>query len=88
MTEPSADQQAKFGAAVARSKTLKERPDNVTLLRLYALYKQASEGDLQEPKPGALDFVASAKWSARDALRGVSRAEAMGHYIALVDSLA
>lgn len=88
MSEPSPELQANFEKAVARSKTLSERPDNMTLLRLYALYKQASEGDLNEPKPGALDFVASAKWSARDALRGVSRSDAMQHYIDLVDSLA
>ena len=46
------DLQARFDAAVANSKNLSERPDNATLLKIYALYKQATEGDNGEKKPG------------------------------------
>ena len=87
MTEPDATLNARFEEAYAQSKTLPERPDNATLLQLYALYKQASEGDVSGERPGALDFVAAAKWQARDGLRGVSRAEAMRRYIELVGRL-
>jgi len=79
--------QSRFLAAVEQSKNLAERPDSATLLKLYALFKQASEGDVSGDKPGAMDFVGAAKWTARDALRGTTTAEAMTRYIALVDEL-
>jgi acyl-CoA-binding protein len=79
--------QAQFEAAVEQSKNLAERPDSATLLKLYALFKQGSEGDVTGEKPGAMDFVGAAKWSARDALRGTSMADAMKRYIALVEGL-
>lgn len=77
----SADLQTAFDAAVARSKTLSTRPDNLTLLQLYALYKQGSSGDVSGERPGMTDFVARAKWDAWAALRGTSRAQAMQRYI-------
>ena len=46
-----ADLNATFEAAVANSKNLSERPDNVTLLKIYALYKQATAGDNSEKRP-------------------------------------
>ncbi|MEW6561448.1 MAG: acyl-CoA-binding protein [Pseudomonadota bacterium] len=76
-----ADLQTAFDAAVARSKTLSTRPDNLTLLQLYALYKQGSSGDVSGERPGMTDFVARAKWDAWAALRGTSRAQAMQRYI-------
>ena len=79
--------QTRFEAAVADSKNLSERPDNMTLLRLYALYKQATAGDNGEPKPGFADMVARAKWDAWNGLKGRSRDEAMQQYIELVESL-
>jgi len=79
--------QARFDAAVEQSKILAQRPDSATLLKLYALFKQASEGDVTGDKPGAMDFVGAAKWTARDALRGTAAADAMTRYIALVDEL-
>lgn len=82
------DLQASFDAAVAQSKQLSERPDNMTLLRLYALFKQASEGDASGDRPGMTDFVARAKWDAWKALAGTSQDEARQLYIDLVDSLA
>lgn len=63
------------------------RPDNDTLLKLYALYKQGSEGDLTRTPPGFFDFVGTAKHEAWAQLSGVSRDEAMRRYIALVEQL-
>jgi acyl-CoA-binding protein len=81
------DLKTQFETAVANSKELSERPDNATLLKLYALYKQASAGDNGETKPGFSDMVARAKWDAWDKLKGKTIEEAMQEYIALVDSL-
>ena len=76
-----------FHAAVASTRHLTRRPDNAALLRLYALYKQASEGDAEGPRPGAMDFVARAKWDAWAALAGMTSEQAMHEYITLVESL-
>lgn len=81
------DLQAQFDAAVAQSKTLTERPDNATLLKIYALYKQATTGDNTEKKPGFSDMVARAKWDAWTQLKGVSADAARQQYIELIDSL-
>jgi acyl-CoA-binding protein len=83
----SADLKARFEAAVANSKNLSERPDNATLLQIYALYKQATVGDNAEKKPGFGDMVGRAKWDAWAKLKGTSADEAMQQYIALIDSL-
>ncbi|WP_058615462.1 MULTISPECIES: acyl-CoA-binding protein [Tepidimonas] len=80
--------QAAFDTALQRVKTLTQRPDNNTLLQLYALYKQATEGDNTTPKPSLTDVVARAKWDAWNKLKGVAREDAMQRYAALVDSLA
>ncbi|WP_079416653.1 acyl-CoA-binding protein [Thiomonas intermedia] len=84
---PTNDLQAAFDAAIAHSKTLATRPDNLTLLQLYALYKQGSSGDVAGERPGMTDFVARAKWDAWAALRGASRAQAMQDYIERVRGL-
>jgi acyl-CoA-binding protein len=78
---------AQFEAAVADSKNLSERPDNATLLKLYALYKQGSLGDNTEKKPGFSDMVARAKWDAWNALKGSTSDAAMQQYVDLVASL-
>jgi len=82
-----ADLKAEFETAVAESKTLTERPDNATLLKLYGLYKQATAGDNGDPKPGFSDMVGRAKWDAWNALKGTSSEDAMQRYVDLVDSL-
>lgn len=87
MTSPDADLKSRFDAAVSASKQLPERPDNATLLQIYALFKQATEGDVDGDKPGAMDFVGMAKWNARETLRGTSPAEAMQRYVGLIESL-
>jgi len=81
------DLQAKFEAAVTHSKNLSERPDNMTLLKLYALYKQASAGDNNDKKPGFTDMVGRAKWDAWNGLKGTSEKDAMQQYIDLIESL-
>jgi acyl-CoA-binding protein len=81
------DLKTQFEAAVANSKNLSERPDNMTLLKLYALYKQASAGDNTEKKPGFTDMVGRAKWDAWNALKGTPSADAMQQYIDLIESL-
>jgi diazepam-binding inhibitor (GABA receptor modulating acyl-CoA-binding protein) len=82
-----ADLKAAFEAAVANSKNLSERPDNGTLLKIYALYKQATAGDNTEKKPGFADMVGRAKWDAWDGFKGTSNDDAMQQYIDLIESL-
>ncbi|CAM8667625.1 ACB Acyl-CoA-binding protein [Comamonadaceae bacterium] len=82
-----ADLKAAFEAAVANSKNLSERPDNGTLLKIYALYKQATAGDNTEKKPGFADMVGRAKWDAWNGFKGISNDDAMQQYIDLIESL-
>lgn len=82
-----ADLKAAFEKAVAESKTLPEKPDNMTLLKIYALYKQASSGDVDGSRPGFTDMVGRAKWDAWNALKGKSADEAMQEYVDLIESL-
>jgi diazepam-binding inhibitor (GABA receptor modulator, acyl-CoA-binding protein) len=76
-----------FDSAVSRSKELTKRPTNEELLTLYALYKQATEGDVSGERPGGFDFKAIAKYDAWEELKGKSKDAAMTEYIALVDRL-
>ena len=82
-----ADLNANFEAAVANSKNLSERPDNATMLKLYALYKQASSGDNADKKPGFGDMVGRAKWDAWNGMKGTANDAAKQQYIDLVESL-
>ena len=82
-----ADLKEQFEAAAANSKNLSERPDNATLLKIYALYKQGSTGDNTDKKPGFGDMVARAKWDAWNGLKGTSQDAAMQQYISLIDTL-
>ncbi|MEZ2337828.1 acyl-CoA-binding protein [Mucilaginibacter sp. RCC_168] len=82
------DQKEVFEKAVADSKTLPTKPDNETLLRLYSLYKQATEGDINtDNPPGMFDFVAKAKYDAWLNLKGVTADAARQQYIDLVKEL-
>ena len=76
-----------FDDAVADSKMLAERPDNQTLLRIYGLFKQASEGDATGKRPGFTDFVGRAKFDAWAALQGTSSDTAMQAYVDLIMEL-
>lgn len=79
--------QAQFDQAVADSKNLSERPDNATLLRIYALFKQATEGNASGERPGFTDMVGRFKWDAWDALKGTSKEDAMQQYVDLIAEL-
>ena len=78
---------SRFEQASAAAKSLPEKPDNDTLLQLYALFKQASSGDVSGEKPGFFDFVGVAKYEAWEKLGGVSVEEAMQQYVDLVKKL-
>jgi acyl-CoA-binding protein len=82
-----ADLKSAFEQASKSIQGLSERPDNDTLLRLYALYKQGSEGDVSGPKPGFFDFVGTAKYEAWAKIQGTSQDEAMQKYVDLVKKL-
>ncbi len=76
-----------FNAAVIRSKELTKRPSNEELLDLYALFKQATEGDISGDRPGGFDFKAIAKYDAWASRKGVTKEQAMRDYIGLVTKL-
>jgi len=77
----------KFKIAVQDSEGLSTRPSNEDLLKLYALYKQATIGDNSMEPPGGFDFKAAAKYNAWAAIKGKGHEDAMAGYIDLVDSL-
>lgn len=76
-----------FEQAVSDSKSLPEKPSNETLLNLYSLYKQATEGDNNAESPAMFDFVAKAKYEAWAALKGKSKEDAMKEYVELIGKL-
>jgi acyl-CoA-binding protein len=82
-----ADLSQQFEQAARDVKGLAERPDNDTMLRLYALYKQGAEGDVKGDKPGFFDFVGSAKYEAWEKLQGMSQDQARKKYVDLVKTL-
>jgi acyl-CoA-binding protein len=82
-----ADLKAQFQQAAKDVMALPERPDNDTMLRLYALYKQATEGDVSGARPGFFDFVGTAKYEAWEKLAGTSPEDAMKKYVASVGKL-
>ncbi len=79
--------QEEFEKAVAQSKELTKRPSNEELLQLYALYKQATDGDVTGDRPGGFDFKAIAKFDAWTEVKGKTKEEAMKDYIALMARL-
>lgn len=79
--------QEQFAQAQLDSKSLSERPDNMTLLKIYALFKQASSGDAEGARPGFTDMVGRAKFDAWAALKGTSLEQAQQQYIDLIEEL-
>jgi len=79
--------QEQFQQAQADSKNLPERPDNMTLLKIYALFKQGSAGDVEGDRPGFTDMVGRAKYDAWAGLKGTSQEEAQQQYIDLIEEL-
>ena len=78
---------AQFENAATAAKSLPAKPDDNTLLEIYALYKQGSSGDVSGDKPGFFDFVGAAKYEAWEKLRGTSKADAQSRYINLIRTL-
>ena len=76
-----------FEKAQADVKTLSKKPDDDTMLELYSLFKQATDGDVTGERPGFFDFVGGAKFDAREKLKGLSSDDAMQKYIDKVNSL-
>lgn len=76
-----------FNTAVNESKQLTKRPSNEELLELYALFKQATDGDVSGERPGGFDFKAIAKFDAWAGKKGVAKDQAMQDYVALVAKL-
>jgi diazepam-binding inhibitor (GABA receptor modulator, acyl-CoA-binding protein) len=83
----SADLQARFQTAAEDVKSLPKRPDDKTMLSLYAFYKQATVGDVSGSRPGGFDMVGKAKYDAWAKLKGTSKDMAMQAYIELVSRL-
>ena len=82
------DLKEKFKEAVSESESLTDRPSNDSLLQLYCLYKQASEGDIHtDPPANPFDFVAKAKYDAWAGMKGKTREDAMMQYIELIRKL-
>ena len=81
------DRESAFKTALAEVEELPERPGNEDLLRLYALYKQATVGDADGKRPGLMDFGGRAKYDAWAALQGTSSEDAMQAYVDLVEGL-
>jgi diazepam-binding inhibitor (GABA receptor modulator, acyl-CoA-binding protein) len=82
-----ADLKSQFEQAVKDSKNLPDKPDNMTLLKIYALYKQASSGDVEGKRPGFSDMVGRAKYDAWNEAKGKTADEAMQQYVDLIESL-
>ncbi|NLP64477.1 acyl-CoA-binding protein [Paraburkholderia sacchari] len=81
------DVNAQFEQAQQDVQKLPERPGNLTLLRLYALFKQATEGDVHGDKPGFTDIVGKYKYEAWAALQGTAQDAAKAQYVEVVESL-
>jgi len=79
--------QTRFEQAAAAAQKLASRPDNDTLLQLYALYKQATAGDASGKRPGMFDMVGRAKFDAWAGHKGLGKETAMQQYIDLVEKL-
>jgi len=75
-------------SAVSLTKKFTSKPPNEELLKLYSLYKQATEGDNNEERPGGFDFVAAAKYNSWLAIKGKSKEQASSEYVNLVNDLA
>ncbi|ESP02244.1 hypothetical protein LOTGIDRAFT_205113 [Lottia gigantea] len=78
---------AEFTTAAEEVKNLKEKPADAEMLEIYALYKQATVGDVNTTRPGMLDFTGKAKWDAWEAKKGTSKEDAEKAYIAKVAEL-
>lgn len=74
--------------AIALTQKFTSKPSNEELLKLYGLYKQATEGDNETERPGGFDFKAAAKYNSWLAYKGKTKTEATDQYLELVEELA
>lgn len=81
------DLDSRFQQAAKDVLELSSEPDNTTKLALYALYKQGTQGDVQDKRPGMMNPVGRAKWDAWNEKKGMSKDEAKQAYVDLVDEL-
>lgn len=81
------DLKTQFESAAQEAQHLPKKPDNDTLLRLYALYKQATIGNATGKRPGFTDPVGRAKFDAWEKIKGMTAEQAMQKYIELVNQL-
>ena len=81
------DTKGKFEAAAEAVKHLKDDPGSDAKLKLYALFKQASTGDVEGKRPGFTDMVGRAKWDAWNEIKGTKSDDAMKQYVALIEDL-
>jgi diazepam-binding inhibitor (GABA receptor modulating acyl-CoA-binding protein) len=79
------DMKKQFDAAAAAVTKAKKDPGSDMKLKLYANFKQATEGDVKGDKPGFTDFVNRAKYEAWGKLKGTAPEEAMKAYVKLVE---
>lgn len=81
------DLKARFEQAAKEAQQLPRRPDNDVLLKLYALYKQATAGDVSGARPGILDMQGRMKYDSWARFKGTASEQAMSDYVALVEQL-
>jgi diazepam-binding inhibitor (GABA receptor modulator, acyl-CoA-binding protein) len=81
------DLREQFESAAERLHSLPRRPSNDVLLKLYGLYKQATEGDVQGDRPGGFDLKGAAKYDAWAAQKGKVQETAMQEYVSLAEGL-
>lgn len=79
--------QADFDKAAAEVKQLKSAPTDQEMLEVYALFKQATVGDVNTERPGFMDFKGKAKWDAWSGKKGTGQDDARAQYIKLVEEL-
>jgi diazepam-binding inhibitor (GABA receptor modulating acyl-CoA-binding protein) len=87
MSDAASTGNPEFIAAAEAVQNLPTKPDDKTLLQLYGLYKQATVGDINTPRPGLFDVKGKAKWDAWKENEGMSKEAAQQAYIDLVNSL-
>ena len=87
LSSQSGSLESKFHDMKGKVSSLKNDPGNEVKLKMYALFKQSTEGDNSAPKPSALNFVAKAKWDAWNNLKSLNKDDAMSEYIKIVQEL-
>jgi len=84
----STDPDFRFQNAKMTLNKLQNDPGNEVKLKMYSLFKQATEGKNETKKPSAFNFVAQVKWTAWNDLGDMTKDEAKAAYADIVDGLA